>query len=77
MMPEDLAYLHHICDAISHIEDFSKNITSAAELTDRVLERAGVERMLITIGEAVKNLSPQLPQGIPIHPMEGNHRNAG
>jgi len=57
MIPEDLAYLHHICDAITHIEDFSKNISTAAELTDSVLERAGVERMLITIGEAVKNLS--------------------
>ncbi|MDO9035054.1 MAG: DUF86 domain-containing protein [Methanoregula sp.] len=65
MIPEDLAYLHHICDAITHIEDFSKNISSAAELTDSVLERAGVERMLITIGEAAKNLSPQLRREYP------------
>ena len=65
MIPEDLAYLHHICDAITHIEDFSKNISSADELTDSVLERAGVERMLITIGEAVKNLSPQLRREYP------------
>ena len=68
MIPEDLAYLHHICDAITHIEDFSKNITSAAELTDSVLERAGVERMLITMGEAVKNLSPQLRREYPYIP---------
>ena len=52
----------------THIEDFSKNISSAAELTDSVLERAGVERMLITIGEAVKNLSPQLRREYPYIP---------
>ena len=65
MINKDLAYLHHILDAITDIEDFSKDISSAAELTDSALERAGVERMLITIGEAVKNLSPQLRREYP------------
>ena len=65
MRPEDPAYLHHILDAILHIEDFSRNILSAAELKDRTLERAGIERMLTIIGEAAKNISPQLRRKYP------------
>jgi uncharacterized protein with HEPN domain len=65
MKPEDPAYLHHILDAISHIEDFSKGITSASALKDHPLERAGIERMLTIIGEAAKNLSPQLRREYP------------
>jgi uncharacterized protein with HEPN domain len=65
MTPEDPAYLHHILDAIIHIEDFSRNISSAAELKDRTLERAGIERMLTIIGEAAKNVSPQLRRKYP------------
>jgi uncharacterized protein with HEPN domain len=60
MTPEDPAYLHHILDAIFHIEDFLRNISSAVELKDRTLERAGIERMLTITREAVKNVSPQL-----------------
>lgn len=58
MTPEDPAYLHHILDAIVSIEDFSRDISSAEELRDRPLERAGIERMLTIIGEAAKNVSP-------------------
>jgi uncharacterized protein with HEPN domain len=65
MKPEDPAYLHHILDAISHVEDFSKGITSASDLKDHPLERAGIERMLTIIGEAAKNLSPQLRKEFP------------
>jgi len=65
MKPEDPAYLHHILDAISHIEKFSKKITSAEELKDHPLERAGIERMLSIIGEAAKNVSPQLRKDAP------------
>jgi uncharacterized protein with HEPN domain len=64
-MPKDLAYMHHILDAITDIEVFSKNISSAAELTASALERAGIERKLITIGEAVKNVSPELRSEYP------------
>jgi len=46
MKPEDPVYLRHILDAITHIEDFSKRIKSAAMLKDHPLERAGIERML-------------------------------
>lgn len=65
MKPEDPAYLHHILDAISHIEDFSREIKSAHELKDKHLERAGIERMLTIIGEAAKNVSPQLRKEYP------------
>jgi len=65
MTTGDPAYLHHILDAILHIEDFSRNILSAAELKDRTLERAGIERMLTIIGEAAKNVSPQLCRKYP------------
>jgi len=59
MRPEDRAYLEHMLDAIVHIEDFSKDIDSAAALKDHTLERAGIERMLTIIGEAAKNVSSQ------------------
>ncbi|MEN6442437.1 MAG: DUF86 domain-containing protein [Methanoregula sp.] len=65
MKPEDPAYLHHILDAIVHIENFSQAITSAQDLKDHPLERAGIERMLTIIGEAAKNVSPQLQKESP------------
>jgi uncharacterized protein with HEPN domain len=65
MMPGDPVYLHHILDAIGHIEDFSKKISTAKELKDHPLERAGIERMLTIIGEAAKNVSPQLRKEFP------------
>lgn len=65
MKPEDPAYLHHILDAIAHIEDFSRGINSASDLRDHALERAGIERMLTIIGEAAKNLSPQVRRDFP------------
>ena len=65
MTGRDAAYLSHLLDAICHIEDFSGTITSATELRDRPLERAGIERMLTIIGEAAKNISPELRKGKP------------
>lgn len=60
MTPEDLAYLHHILDAIISIEEFSGGIGSAEDLRNHRLERAGSERMLTIIGEAAKMVSPEL-----------------
>jgi uncharacterized protein with HEPN domain len=54
----DIAYLNHILDAITHIGNFSSGISSADELRDHPLQRAGIERMLTVIGEAAKNVSP-------------------
>ena len=65
MTLRDPAYLHHILDAISSIEDFSRDISSAADLHDRELERAGIERMLTIIGEAAKKVSPDLRRKFP------------
>jgi len=65
MKPEDPAYLHHMLDAIDHIEKFSLKITSADALKDCPLERAAIERMLTIIGEAAKNISPQLRKEFP------------
>jgi uncharacterized protein with HEPN domain len=48
-----------------NIEKFSKNISSAEELKDHPLECAGIERMLSIIGEAAKNVSPQLRKEAP------------
>jgi uncharacterized protein with HEPN domain len=65
MKSKDLAYLHHMHDAIVNIENFSLSITSATDLKDHPLERAGIERMLTIIGEAAKNISPQLRKEYP------------
>jgi uncharacterized protein with HEPN domain len=65
MKPGDPAYLRHMLDAIIHIENFSKGINSASDLKDHPLERAGIERMLTIIGEAAKNISPQLRKEFP------------
>ena len=61
MKPEDPAYIHHMLDTIIHIENFSQRITSASELRDHPLERAGIERMLTIIGEAAKTRPGRAP----------------
>ncbi|MFA7073269.1 DUF86 domain-containing protein [Methanoculleus bourgensis] len=65
MTPEDPAYLHHMLDAITSIEEFSEGISSAEDLRNRRLERAGIERMLTIIGEAAKKVSPELRERYP------------
>jgi uncharacterized protein with HEPN domain len=47
------------------LKNFRENISSAEELKDHPLERAGIERMLSIIGEAAKNVSPQLRKDAP------------
>jgi len=59
-MDRDFVYLQHILDAILQIESFSQNITTAIELRDQPLHRAGIERMLTIIGEASKQVSSEL-----------------
>lgn len=68
MTDPDSAYLNHILDAIKNIEDFSSGISSAKDLKDRPLQRAGIERMLTVIGEAAKNVSPALRKQYPDTP---------
>ena len=50
---------------LSILKIFPKTITSASDLRDHTLERAGIERMLTIIGEAAKNISPQLRKEYP------------
>lgn len=54
MTDRDRIYLQHILDAICQIETFTQGITTAIELRDQSLPRAGIERMLTIIGEAAK-----------------------
>jgi len=77
MTDRDAAYLNHLPDAISHIEDFSGTITSATELRDHPLERAGIERMLTIIGEAAKKHLTRAAGRISTGALEGDRRNAG
>ena len=65
MNQRDRAYIQHMYDAILQIEDFSRNVTSAGDLKDRPLERAGIERMLTIIGEAAKNISSEFKESHP------------
>lgn len=60
MMERDYSYLKHILEAIEYIEDFSKKVHSADDLKKCPLERAAIERMLTIIGEAAKNISPEI-----------------
>ncbi|MFA6363385.1 HepT-like ribonuclease domain-containing protein [Methanoregula sp.] len=57
-------------------KNFRKTISSAEELKDHPLERAGIERMLSIIGEAAKNVSPQLLERRPGYSLESNGRHA-
>ena len=61
MTTEDLAYLHHILDAILSIEEFSEGIGSAEDLRNRRLERAGIERML-TMGYVIHGYGLSRPR---------------
>jgi len=65
MTPKDPAYLRHILDAITSIEEFSEGISSVEELRGRRLECAGIERMLTIIGEAAKMISAELREEHP------------
>ncbi|PIN91122.1 hypothetical protein COU57_01925 [Candidatus Pacearchaeota archaeon CG10_big_fil_rev_8_21_14_0_10_32_14] len=55
-MKDNLIYLSHILESISHIENFSKNLTKKTFCNDR-LRQSAIVRELEIIGEAVKNLS--------------------
>jgi len=57
-------------------KNFRKTISSAEELKDHPLEREGIERMLSIIGEAAKNVSPQLHKRRPGYSVESNGRHA-
>lgn len=60
----DTAYARHVFDAISKIETYLDDI-DASSFVERSLVQDGVIRQLEIIGEAVKNLSPDLTAQYP------------
>ena len=66
-MKSDLAYLHHILDAIAQIKEYVKGRSFAAFGRNRLLQD-GVIRQLGIIGEAARHVSPALQQSNPAVP---------
>lgn len=58
-MEKDKVYLHHVLDAISTIEDYTKELNFEGFLKTKLVQD-GVVRELEIIGEAVKNLSDEI-----------------
>lgn len=56
---DDVVYLHHIADAIQKVESYLNDIDENRFLNDSLIQD-GVIRQLSIIGEAVKQLSPEL-----------------
>ena len=59
MIKGDVAYLRHILDAISRIEDYTKSIRYKEFLNNNLVQ-AGVIREIEIIGEASKGLNEDL-----------------
>jgi len=57
MQRDDTVYLQHIRDAITRMEDYTRDIDEAA-FKKQTLIQDGVIRQIEIIGEAVKRLSP-------------------
>ena len=58
-MKKDSAYLHHISDAISAIEEYTRDITREEFFEKRIIQDAVIREFEI-IGEATKNLSEEI-----------------
>ena len=58
-LKDDLIFLEHILESIRAVEEFSKNITKADLVKDR-LRQSAIIRELEVIGEAVKNISTSI-----------------
>lgn len=59
MPPNDVAYLYHILDAITRIEEYLQEVTEE-DFHRRYLIQDGVIRQIEIIGEATKQLSRDL-----------------
>lgn len=64
MRKDDSVYLMHVLDAISRIEEYTRDITYENFL-DNHLRQDGVIRQIEVIGEATKKLSPELKERHP------------
>ena len=58
-MKKNSAYLHHISDAISAIEEYTRDITKEEFFEKRIIQDAVIREFEI-IGEATKNLSEEV-----------------
>lgn len=56
---EDSAFIEHILDSISAIENFSKSLSKEKLISNR-LRQSAIIREIEIIGEAVKNISKNL-----------------
>jgi len=59
MIPNDIAYIRHILDAIARIEEYLLGITED-DFSRKYLIQDGVIRQIEIIGEATKNISEDL-----------------
>ena len=64
MTRDDAVYLRHILDAINQIEEYVAGFTAEMFLRSRLVQD-GVIRQFEIIGEATKNLSPDLKERYP------------
>ena len=64
MKKEDTAYLRHILDAISRIEEYTKGI-EYKDFMENYLIQDGVIRQIEIIGEATKRLSDEIREERP------------
>lgn len=59
MKKDDLLYLRHILDAISRIEEYTRDV-KYEDFMNKPLIQDGVIRQIEIIGEATKNLSKEI-----------------
>jgi len=64
MKKDDLVYLKHILDAISRIEEYTKNVDYKTFLENNLVQD-GVIRQIEIIGEATKRLSGKIREKYP------------
>lgn len=61
---DDLAFIEHILESITAIENFSKGMSKEKLISNR-LKRSAIVREIEIIGEAVKNISENLKENHP------------
>ena len=64
MIKDDTIYLRHILDAISQIEEYVAGLDQGAFMNSRLVQDAVIRQFEI-IGEATKNLSPDIRDRFP------------
>lgn len=68
-MKDDAVFLKHVLDSINQIEEYVDGMGFEGFVSSRLVQD-GVVRQLEVIGEATKNLSPELREKYPKSPWE-------